>query len=258
MTRNGKIARLPRHIRHRLNSRLDDGEQAKDLVNWLNGLPQVRQMLSAHFGGREINEQNLSEWKQGGFRDWQRRQEKCDYVRSLVELSDDLDAAADERSINDRLACVLAAELAAEVQKLLEETIDPKERAKLLCDAIRQLNSLRQGDHAEARIQVERERWEVDYERFQREEKKAAMKEARQRITAPLWAMLRRPALIAAFGGGEVAKKIADFILQSEQEFWMPTSSWSVCGDPPGEPPFSDIESKPNQAESNQIKPDQS
>ena len=35
MTRNGKIARLPREIRDELNRRLDDGGQGKDLVEWL-------------------------------------------------------------------------------------------------------------------------------------------------------------------------------------------------------------------------------
>lgn len=44
MTRNGKIARLPREIREELNRRLDDGEQGVRLVEWLNGLPEVKRI----------------------------------------------------------------------------------------------------------------------------------------------------------------------------------------------------------------------
>ena len=69
MTRNGKIARLPWSIRNELNRRLRDGEEGKRLVEWLNSLPEVQEALQEHFGGRPINEQNLSEWKQGGYED---------------------------------------------------------------------------------------------------------------------------------------------------------------------------------------------
>ena len=50
MTRNGKIARLPRAIRDELNRRLDDGEPGVQLVNWLNGVPEVRDILRNEFG----------------------------------------------------------------------------------------------------------------------------------------------------------------------------------------------------------------
>jgi len=75
ITRTGKIARLPRDIRQELNSRLDNGEPGKDLVVWLNALDPVKAALSRYFDGRPINEQNLSAWKLGGFREWQRRKE---------------------------------------------------------------------------------------------------------------------------------------------------------------------------------------
>ncbi len=58
-TRNGKIARLPKQIRHDLNGRLEDGQPGKQLVEWLNGLPEVQEVLKLRFGGRPISEQNL-------------------------------------------------------------------------------------------------------------------------------------------------------------------------------------------------------
>ena len=85
MTRNGKIARLPYSIRDLLNRRLHDGEPGNSLVEWLNGLPKVREILEDEFGGRSISEQNLSEWKQGGFEDWLRHQETREWVQKAED-----------------------------------------------------------------------------------------------------------------------------------------------------------------------------
>ena len=41
MTRNGKIARLPRQVRDQLNRRLRDGQKGNQLAAWLNSLPKV-------------------------------------------------------------------------------------------------------------------------------------------------------------------------------------------------------------------------
>ena len=75
MTRNGKIARLPLEIRNELNRRLQDGEPGKALVDWLNAVTLVQEILKEQFGGRPVNEQNLTEWKQGGYQDWLRHDE---------------------------------------------------------------------------------------------------------------------------------------------------------------------------------------
>jgi molybdopterin molybdotransferase len=55
---------------HRLswfNRRLEQGEQGRSLVAWLNSLPEVRAVLAAEFAGKPIREQNLPEWRQHGF-----------------------------------------------------------------------------------------------------------------------------------------------------------------------------------------------
>ena len=52
MTRKGKIARLPRHIRDHLNSRLEDGEEGTGLVAWLNRVPEVNLVRKEAFDGR--------------------------------------------------------------------------------------------------------------------------------------------------------------------------------------------------------------
>lgn len=75
LTRIGKIARLPEYIRHELNHRLLDGESGPRLLAWLNNLPEVQAVLVQQFDGRPINQQNLSAWRTGAFREWCFRRE---------------------------------------------------------------------------------------------------------------------------------------------------------------------------------------
>src|SRR5437879_6303776 len=89
--RTGKIARLPHDIREQLNRRLQDGEQGKSILKWLNALPEVKTVLKTEFEGRPIAPCNLTEWKDGGFRDWQVRQDALAMVSNLG----DEDAAGD-------------------------------------------------------------------------------------------------------------------------------------------------------------------
>ena len=70
MARIGKIARLPRAVRAQLTTRLQDGEEGKQIVRWLNSLPEVRKVLAEQFEGRPINEPNLTGWRQGGYEEW--------------------------------------------------------------------------------------------------------------------------------------------------------------------------------------------
>src|SRR5438552_1450443 len=80
MNRNGKIASLTTEIREQLNLRLGEGQAGVELAEWLNSLPPVQQLIAAAFEGFPITPQNVSEWKQGGFRDWQ----TCQKARHIV------------------------------------------------------------------------------------------------------------------------------------------------------------------------------
>jgi len=63
--RNGKIARCPWGVRNELNRRLQSGELGESILEWLNGLPEVKEILDAHFAGVPLSKQNLSEWRPG-------------------------------------------------------------------------------------------------------------------------------------------------------------------------------------------------
>jgi len=75
MARIGKIARLPGAVRAQLNTRLQDNVEGKQIVQWLNSLPEVQELLAEKFEGRPINEPNLTGWRQGGYEEWLLRQE---------------------------------------------------------------------------------------------------------------------------------------------------------------------------------------
>jgi len=92
MTRTGKIARLPHALRDELNHRLDDNIPGREITAWLNGLPEVQAILSAHFGADPINQQNLSNWRRGGFLEWQTRRDFFDRLQDLTDSATDLDS----------------------------------------------------------------------------------------------------------------------------------------------------------------------
>src|SRR5580658_9193119 len=113
----GKVARLPVAIRQELNWRLLNGEEGRQLVDWLNGLPEVQAVMAAQFQGQPITEMNLSRWKHGGFLAWCEQQMALASVATVFEHSNDLQQA-DRNGLTDRLNMVLTARLARELQRL--------------------------------------------------------------------------------------------------------------------------------------------
>jgi hypothetical protein len=173
-TRNGKIARLPQAIREQLNRRLDDGEPGKRLVGWINSLPEAQAVFKMDYGGQVVSEQNLSGWKQGGYRDWQKQQERRAIVRQLTEDSNELDADAGGVELGNRLSAVLVAELAQAASDWLATITDPVERCARGQELLRTLARVRREDYLAGRLAIERERREQ--ERVQENEKDASRK----------------------------------------------------------------------------------
>jgi hypothetical protein len=91
--RRGKIARLPRFFRNQLNIRLDDGQEAAEILLWLNDLPEVRQIMGKHFNGSAISPQNLSAWRQGGFHEWLLHRQLLDTASHMRENAEEFHEA---------------------------------------------------------------------------------------------------------------------------------------------------------------------
>src|ERR1700689_5227547 len=116
MTRKGKIARLPQPIREQVNLRLQNGEEGKQIVEWLNTLPEVTAILATEFDGQPINEPNLSHWKSGGYRDWEEQQEALAAARSVSEEAGELGGGTGVQ-LTEHLALCLNARLPAPLRQ---------------------------------------------------------------------------------------------------------------------------------------------
>jgi len=169
MARNGKIARLPREIRDGLNRRLQNGEQGAPLLAWLNSLPEVQAVLVRDFGGIAISKQNLSEWRAGGFAEWQARQETLDQARELAADAHEITAATHGK-LTDHLATVLAVRYAAALHGWNGDVTDEfRRKLRALRGLCQDIVELRRGDHSGARLKMEQERLEREREKTEEE-----------------------------------------------------------------------------------------
>jgi hypothetical protein len=159
-TRNGKIARLPLEIREQLNTRLADGEPGNRLVEWLNSNPDVMKVMAEQFDGRPINENNLSEWRAGGYEEWLTLHSFLDETRVLSENAGQV---ADTGISSDHLHMVL---LAHHAHLLQNWEIMPESEFKKKAQCPQKAHRLHY-EHApraelqKARVQLQRERLEL-------------------------------------------------------------------------------------------------
>jgi hypothetical protein len=180
MTRNGKIARLPREIREQLNQRLQDGEEGNILLEWLNALSAVQKVLQQSFGGQPVSKQNLSEWRQGGYREWLARQQALEFVRSLE--SDDAGLQPElSGPLTGALAQWLAVRYAAAAHALTATEPNPEKEWRRLREFCGDIVELRRGDHSAERLRLEREWLVLD---------RANTEQAREKL---FWEWTKRP-----------------------------------------------------------------
>jgi hypothetical protein len=158
-TRNGKIARLPLEIREQLNSRLSDGEPGNRLVEWLNSNPSVIKVMAEQFDDRPINENNISEWRQGGYEEWATLRSFLDETHILSENAGQI---SDTGITSEHLHMVL---LAYHAHLLQNFEIMPQAAFKLKVDALGKLTAslmnMRRAELQEARMELQRERLEL-------------------------------------------------------------------------------------------------
>lgn len=157
MTRTGKIARLPRYLRDSLNQRLQEGEPGKKLVNWLNSLQVVQDVMEEYFNNAHISEQNLSEWKQGGYLEWQKHEESIAWARQITEQSEDLAEEAGPVPLSDRFSGLIALTLGKLLAQAAAKPLEDKAGQQQILTFSRELALLRREDHRAARLKMELE-----------------------------------------------------------------------------------------------------
>ena len=110
MARRSKIARLTERTREELNRRLLDGQQGPEILPWLNSLPEAAAVIAAmpSAGGKKVgafDDNNLSDWRLGGYQDWLRRREQLAEMREMASYSMKLAKAAGGESARGPPRC---------------------------------------------------------------------------------------------------------------------------------------------------------
>lgn len=155
MSRIGKIARLPKTVREQLNVRLEDNEPGEQILEWLNGLPQTQKVLKSLFDGVPVSKQNLSDWRTGGFREWQAQQEALKAMEGMVSEAEELQSSSDE-PMSDKLATWLLARYFMKIKQAL--AAGGVDEIKLLHQFCADVVALRRGDHSTARLKLAEEK----------------------------------------------------------------------------------------------------
>lgn len=163
-----KISRLSAETREVLNGRLREGESGSTLLVWLNELPEVKELLAQQYGGAPVSLQNLSAWRQGGYRDWLACMEAREGVALVVKEADGMKDLAmygqmTEGALTERLSTVLASKFAwvlANWGRVGEEGFE--QELKALRVVSREVARLRKGDHSVVRLDLRRD-WRQDY-----------------------------------------------------------------------------------------------
>jgi uncharacterized membrane protein YccC len=123
LTHNGKIGRLPRAIQEQLNHHIQNGEKGRGLVAWLNSQPEAQAVMA-----REM-------------------------AAEIGELQ-----PADAPPLTDQMAGWVTVRYLLAVRKLAEKNKGGEPDLKVLRDFLRDVVSVRRGDHSAARLKIEQER----------------------------------------------------------------------------------------------------
>ena len=180
LCRRGKIARLPHAVRGELNLRLHDGESGRGLVLWLNELPEVKAALKREFDGIAITEQNLSDWRLGGFRDWVAKSEAEELMADTLGEGWDAKCVGGSRnsssrkgsrekdgeveSDSDRVAEWFFPYYVAATRGQLTAAETPNERWSVLRIICADLAGLRRSDHYVERLRIWQEKLRMEME----------------------------------------------------------------------------------------------
>jgi hypothetical protein len=170
MSRIGKTARLPEQIREQLNCRLQDGEAGPAILSWLNSTKEAKIVLAQQFGGRKITASNLSDWRLGGYRDWETQQITLDEARRVMSEGGQL-AKTGNKAMADNLAVWLTGRYVVATRKLMENADDPA-AWKMLRELCHDVVALRRGDHGAEWLRIEREKLKLQRKKQQADREK--------------------------------------------------------------------------------------
>jgi len=150
-TRNGKVARLPKALRDQINQLMADGCTYLDIIQELGQ------------AGEGLSENNLSNWKSGGYTDWVTEQQRLDRMRVRQEFAIDLVRENNGVTSHQAASQIAALNLCDIVDDFDPEILkrallsDPETYVKLLNAYTRLLNAMPKLSRAEVECEIRRE-----------------------------------------------------------------------------------------------------
>ena len=153
----------------------------------------------------------LSEWRRGGFQEWLTRQDLWAEVNNVEDFARDLGEERDN-VLADDVATVLAARYAALISKWDGEVDEKFEaKARVLNGLCRGVVRLQRGMHRAAKNHRELLQ--------ELEEKRQRTREnGKKKLLDQVWAIQREPEVAKDFGGGELGRKLARYIVAVEND----------------------------------------
>lgn len=136
----------------------------------------MQAVLAAHYRGKPVTKQSLSQWRRGGYAVWSRQQETLKLAKEMAttitsqpgllppppalrSLGEGGSTKA-EAPLSDPIAPWLTARYLLAVRKLAETNGVAHLDVKILHEFSRDLAALRRGDHCAARLKIDQERSE--------------------------------------------------------------------------------------------------
>lgn len=208
MARQGKIARLPAGIREELNQRLLDGQSGARILPWLNGLPEVIRTLEEDFEGLRINDNNLSDWRQGGYEDWLKRRERLQTTKELAGYAVKLAKAAGG-NLTEGAAAILSGQILEVLEDVGASDKTPVEKTAAVLGLTKSLASLRKGDQNQRVLEQNEQRLEQNERRLLQLEERLKMERELFLVKTLDAATLSKVSAIAQDASLDNAQKIA-------------------------------------------------
>jgi len=135
--RNGFFSRLPAALRQQINLKLRDNVPGPKIAEWLEA-EHAAALKEAGFGDNIVR--NLGNWRQGGYVDWEKRQERLEEMRHqqefAVELARQHDHSYQQGSLIMAASQINQALDGFDIRELKEKLADKPEFHVTLVDAL--------------------------------------------------------------------------------------------------------------------------
>jgi hypothetical protein len=216
---------------------LRNGETGRYVLAWLNGLPEVKQVMNNDFGGAELNEVNLSRWRDGGYEDWLEEEQTKEAAVTLANRAAALEVLS-VGSLTQNMALVTIARLAMELRRI-ESMEDDAARFKCLRDLMWGVIVLRQ-------VEAESER------RKREQERRAGFRLPQEELEKQFWLWAKVPENKESvrrrlFMTDAEREAAIDHILSDNSSYWEADEEYikSIGGELGAEPPEEFLKPKP-------------